>query len=185
MCVSPCLDLSAVSIYQYHLPIRKLDISSLSVILDCWTLILTWLWATVCISLCPHLSLSLCHHLSCSLAAGADHSVVYWLPVFDSCQFPGLFGRERRQWPVWNLCRCSLVGTGKILYTQTHTVFACRSPPLVGTIWLALVFLSPSDHLDNHWIWRQVPNHLERSSACCNFHSDWSFILCSACCEFT
>lgn len=49
--------------------------------------------------------------------------------------------------------------------------------------WQHNLFLCLSDHLDNHWLWRQVPHHLEWSSAGCNLHPDWSFILCFACCE--
>lgn len=71
-------------------------------------------------------------------------------------------------------------------FTHRHTHDDWPADLSLGrTIWLTFPFLSQSDHLDNHWLWRQVPNHLERSSACCNFHSDWSVILCSACCEFT
>lgn len=52
--------------------------------------------------------------------AGAHHSLVYWLSVPHLGLFLGLFCGKGVKWRVWDLCWCSLVGTGKIKIKQTN-----------------------------------------------------------------
>lgn len=61
-------------------------------------------------------------------------------------------------------------------HIHTHT---CSFSSDRAVLFLFCSFLL-SDHFNNHWLWRQVPYHLEWTSACCNLHPDRSFFLCSA-----
>lgn len=62
------------------------------------------------------------------LSPGADHCLVYWIPVFDPGKFPCLSGRKGRQWAVWNVCRRPLVGTCELLLWQTDRQTDTHTP---------------------------------------------------------
>ncbi len=46
-------------------------------------------------------------------SVGAHHSMVHWLPVSHPGFIPGLLCGKGVKWWIWDLCWCSLVGTGK------------------------------------------------------------------------
>lgn len=124
-------------------------------------------------------------------SAGAHHSVVHRLSMSHPCFFPGLLCGKGVKWGVWDLRRCTLVGTGKTKLKKTNnktTANFCNIHFIMQEIhtsqikqWFWLIFSPDHSHYDR--LWWQGSKDLEWTPAGCHIQHDRGGLLRTSCCK--